>query len=167
MGGGRSASPNTGTDHRGAAEAWFGGNKGSILSSRLPHFQPSQPRPWFHICCPSGLRSSLPRRPRRSGVEPDQGPAGPELVPLPKGAARPEAWTVVWEKLQSQARPSAGDFGRSKGREPGPLHSAWFVLSLSNSSPHFIWALLEEWPRGSFSVPKIRVHGASRPGSSA
>ena len=55
----------------------------------------------FHTCCPSGLRSSLPRRPGRSGAEPDQGPAGPELAPLPQGAARPEAWTVVWEKLQS------------------------------------------------------------------
>lgn len=54
-------------------------------------------------------------------------PAGPELVPLPKGAARPEAWTA-WESYNPQARPSAGDFGRSEGHEPGPLHAAWFVL---------------------------------------
>ena len=81
-----------------------------------------------HTCCPSGLRSSLPRRPGRSGAEPDQGPAGPELFPYPKVQPGPRPGQSFGKNYNPQARPSAGDFGRSEGHEPGPLHAAWFVL---------------------------------------
>lgn len=61
----------------------------SILFCRHPHFQPSHPCPGFNSCHPSGFRPSFPKRPGRSGIEPDQGPEGPGLVCLSVGAARP------------------------------------------------------------------------------
>lgn len=144
----------------------------SILFCRHPHFQPSHPCPGFNSCHPSGFRPSFPKRPGRSGIEPDQGPEGPGLVCLSVGAARPgELFRKRW------GFPPPGGGGGPLCQIFATEEAGIQVLSTlrglsSNSLPfptlpltphHFILALPDTWPHRSFSVPKTGVHGTTCP----